>query len=402
VAGSDSTKVAFIYKKRYSDEKVGKQTKRDHLLAEMASFRTGMGGEDFRYVVRTGNPQGVSGDFATAQAGASGSKGAQFAATVSLKYGVITLDGPSMARARGNDDSFFDLVTMETDGIIEEVGDSLAFDAYRDGSGNRGQIATGGISGNVVTLANPDDARNFKRGMLVVADDSADGLSLRDSGDSAEVTSVDVDAGTITLNAVASIAGLAAGDYLFRKGDPGTCSQGLSVLLPLTAPSSGESFRGVDRSVDTRKLAGCRLNDTSATIEENMGLVGVKIRQEGKKANCGFLNPINFWTVVRRQNAKVEFQGAGGTADYGFEYFMIHTPAGSMKVYSDPDCPTNRGYVGNLESLQCRHIDPYPHVIRDDGRPNLRQTGSDGLEARIRSMHNWFLLLPGQWGVFAI
>ncbi len=402
MAGSDSTKVAFIYKKRYSDEKVGKQTKRDHLLSELAPMRVGMGGEDFRYVVRTGNPQGVSGTFSTAQAGATGSKGAQFAASVALKYGVITLDGPSMARARGSEDSFFDLVTMETDGIIEEVGDSLAFDAYRDGTGARGVIAVGGITGNVVTLATAGDARNFKRGMEVVADDSADGLSLRDSGDSAEVTAVDVDANTITLDAVADIAGLAAGDYLFRKGDPGTCCEGLADLIPLTAPAASESFRGVDRSVDTRKLAGCRLDDTTSTIEENAGLVGVKIRQEGKKANCGFLNPINFWTVVRRQNAKVEFQSAGGTADYGFEYFVIHTPAGSIKMYSDPDAPTNRGYIGALESLQCRHIDPYPHVIRDDGRPNLRQTSSDGLEARIRSMHNWFLLTPGQWGVYSI
>lgn len=400
MAGSDSTKVAFIYKKRYSDDKVAQHVKRDHLLSEMASKRAGMGGEDFRYVVRTANPQGVSGTFSAAQGGASGSSGAQFAASVALKYGVITLDGPSMARARGNDDSFFDLVTMETDGILQEVGDSLAFDGYRNGTGNRGQIATGGISGNVVTLGT-GQARNFKRKMIVVADNAADGLTPK-TGE-AEVVAVDVDADTITLDAVADITGLAQADYLFRKGDPGTCAQGMSLIIPLTAPVYlSDSFRGVDRGADPRALAGCRVNDTSSTIEENMGLVGVKIRQEGKRANCAFLNPINFWNVQRRQNAKVEFQGAGGTADYGFEFFNVHTPAGTIKTYSDPDAPLDLGYVGNMKSLQIRHIDPYPHVIRDDGRPNLRQTDSDGLEARVRCMHNWFILDPGEWGVFAI
>jgi hypothetical protein len=401
VAGSDIDKVNFIYKRRYSDEQVGVQTKRDHLLAEMATMRVGMGGDDFRYVVRTGNPQGVSGTFADAQTGASGSKGAQFAAEPALKYGVITLDGPSMARARGKEDSFYDLVTMETDGILEEVGDSLAFDAYRSGTGQRGQIATGGISGNVITLTREDDARNFKRGMTVIADDASNGLTPRTG--STTVEAVDVDNGTITLLSAAAITGLAAADYLFRKGDPGTCADGLALIIPLTAPVYlSDSFRGVDRGADPRKLAGSRLDDTATAIEKNAGLVGVSIRQEGKRCNAGFLNPINFHAVTERLNAKVEFQGAGGQADYGFENFSVHTAAGTIKFYSDPDCPIDRGYVGKLESLQCRHIDPYPHVIRDDGRPNLRQTSSDGLEARVRAMHNWIITVPGEWGVFSI
>lgn len=399
MAGSDIDKVNFIYKRRYSDEQVGEQTKRDHLLMEMASMRQGVGGDDFRYVVRSGNPQGVSGTFTDAQTYASGSKGAQFAAEPALKYGIITLDGPSMARARGKEDSFYDLVTMETDGIIEETGDSLAFDGYRNGTGLRGIVAD--VTNDVLTLTVADDARNFKRGMRIIADDAANGLTPR-SG-SSEIVAVNVDAGTIEMDAVADITGIQAGDYLFRKGDPGTCADGMALILPLTAPVFGsDSFRGVDRGADARRLAGCRLDDTATSIEANMGLVGVKIRQEGKRANAGFLNPINFWAVVQRQNAKVEFQGAGGKADYGFEFFAIHTPAGTLKVYSDPDCPTNRGYVGNMESLQVRHIDAYPHVIRDDGRPNLRQTSSDGLEARVRAMHNWFILVPGQWGVFSI
>lgn len=401
MAGSDIDKVNFIYKRRYSDEQIGEQTKRDHLLSEMTKMRSGVGGDDFRYVVRTGNPAGVAGSFSVAQANASGSSGVQFAAEPALKYGVITLDGPSMARARGKEDSFYDLVTMETDGILEEVGDSLAFDAYRNATGLRGRIATAGITGNVIELEDHDDARNFKEKMNIVADDAATGLTPR--AGSAEVVAVDVDAGTVEVDNVANITGLAAADYLFREGDPGTCSDGLALIIPLTAPVYGsDSFRGVDRGRNARKLAGCRLDDTASSIERNMGLVAVKIRQEGKRANCGFLNPINFHDVTERQNAKVEFQSGGGTADYGFEFFNIHTSAGRLKVYSDPDCPLDRGYVGNLDSLQVRHIDAYPHVIRDDGRPNLRQTSSDGLEARVRAMHNWFILVPGQWGVFSI
>src|SRR5690349_12245080 len=138
MAASDMTSVAFIYKRRYSDEQVAEQTLRDHVWMELMGRRKVFAGEDFRYVVRSGNGQGVSGTFADAQAGASSSKGKQFAATPGLKYGVITLDGPAMARSRAKEDAFLDLVTMETDGILEEVGDSCAFDGYGDGSGRRG------------------------------------------------------------------------------------------------------------------------------------------------------------------------------------------------------------------------------------------------------------------------
>ncbi len=398
MAASDIDRCAFIYKRMYSDDQVGEQVLRDHTLSELVTKKTGLGGEDFRYIVRYGNPQGVSGDFATAQSGAASSKGIQFACEPALKYGVITIDGPSMARARGKEQAFFDLVTMETDGILEELGDSLAFDLFRNGTGVRGRRSS--ASTNVITLTVPDDARNFKVGMTVIADDTATGLSPRVG--STTVAGVDEDAGTVTLTSAAAITSFADSDYLFRAGDPGTCADGLALHFPLTAPTSGDSFRGADRSVDPRRLAGVRVNDTATSIEENAGLVAVKIKQGGKKADTVIWNPINFWQVARRLNAKVEFQGAGGKADYGFEFIAIHTPAGTLKAYADADCPVDRGWVGKLSALHLRHIDPYPHIIRDDGRPNLRQTSSDGLEARARCMSNSIVTEPGSWGVYAI
>jgi hypothetical protein len=383
----------------YADA-LGEAALREHPLFAKIAKNGNFYGEAFRYSVKYGNPQAISGTFSTAQTNAGESKGLQFEATRKAKYGVITLAGEAIAAAEGNRGALVDLVTNETDSVLSEMIDSLAFDLYRDGTGNRGRRAS--ISSNTVTLTVADDARNFKVGMYVVADDTADGSSLR-SG-STYVTAVDEDAGTVTLNSAAAITSFADNDYLFRAGDPpSTCVEGLAKCTPLSAPVlSSDSFRGKDRGVDPVRLAGSRLDDTATNIEENAGRVAVKISQRGKRANEYYLNPTNFWTVARRLNAKVEYQGAGGTADYGFEYMLIHTPAGTMRAYSDPDCPTNRGYLLNSSDHYIRHLKELPHIIMDDGRPNLRQTSDDGLEVRVRSFSNYIQIVPASFGVHSI
>jgi hypothetical protein len=399
MAASDLTSVAFIYKRKYTDKATGDLAMRDHPLYSMVSKEDGFTGSAFFYPIRYGNPQGVSAAFSSAQSGASSSKGLQLQASRKAKYGVITLNGEAMA-ACSDKGAFLDLVTQETDGVLAEVGDSLAFDLYRDGNGNRGRRSS--ASTNVITLTTADDARNFKVGMTVVASSGATGASLRTG--STTVAAVDEDAGTVTLTSAAGITSFADNDYLFRIGDPnGVCMEGLAALFPLTAPVlSSDSFRGIDRGVDPRRLAGVRIDDTATSIEENIGLVAVKIAQVGKKADVCFLNPIKFWEVARRLNAKVEYDGAGGSADFGFEFLKVHSPAGAVKIYSDPDCPTNRGYVGKLSTLYIKHLRGLPHIVSDDGNPSLRSTSADDIEARVRCWSNLVCTEPGCWGVFSI
>jgi hypothetical protein len=395
--------VGFIYKRLYTDRAVGDMAMRDHPLFSKVAKEAGFTGSAFYYPVKYGNSQTVSSSFSNAQTQSTTqgySRGVQFAASRKKKYGVITLDGEAMAASEGDKGAFLKLITTESDAVIEEVGDHLAHDLYRDGNGARGRVAS--ESSEVLTLTNPDDARNFKVGMTLVADNAAAGSSLN-SG-STYVTAVNLAAGTITVED-ASDASIVANDYLFAQGDENAASmEGLAALFPLTAPVlASDSFRGVDRGVFPELLAGQRLDDTATPIEENMGLLGVKISQAGMRADTGYINPVNFWAMVRRLNARVEYDGGGGTADYGFEFVRIHTPAGSIKVFSDPDCPTNRGYVLNMSTLYLKHLKGLPHIVSDDGlNPGLRQTSDDGLEVRVRSWCNLICTKPGANGVFSI
>lgn len=391
MSASSIDNTAFIYKRVYSGKKPEDIAMRDHVWFAMMPREGDFTGLSYSYAVRYGNPQAISGTASTAitngDLARSASKGAQFRALRTAKYGVITIDGQSAAASKGNKGAWFDLVTMETDAVLEEMGDRLAFDFYRDTSCLRGRGAS--AVGNVITLAEPTDARNFKEGMTIVSDNAADGLSLN-SG-STFVVSVDYDAGTVTMDDVTDISGFAQTDYLFVQGDPGTGMQGMEVCTPLAAPVYGvDSFRDVDRGRDPVRLAGSRLDDTSLNAEQVFGRLAVKVSIVGKShgINQGFLHPVQFYNMAQRLNAKVEYSDGGGTANYGFEHVTIHTAAGSLRVYSDPDCPITRARASREGSQVLKHLDGLPHIFDLDGKPVQRQATSNGIEARVEAFVN--------------
>lgn len=386
-SASTLTTAEYIYKKVYGGNNVVDMTMRDHVWYARIPKEGGFTGRSFDYPIRYGNPQGISGTFATAQTNAKSSKGLQLVALRKPKFGVITLDGEAVLAAKDNKGAFMDLITTETDGVIQEFGDRLAFDFYRDTYCLRGRGSS--VSGNVITLAEPTDARNFKVGMKLISDNTATGASPN-SGTS-EVVAVDEDAGTVEVDDIATIVGFAATDYLFCEGDPSTGIEGLEVCTPLSAPVYGtDSFRTIDRGADPRRLAGSRLDDTSLNAEVALGRLAVKVSNVGKAhaMDEAYLNPTHFFNAAQRLNAKVEYTEAGGTAHYGFQYIMLHTAAGSMRVYSDPDCPLNRGRCSRSGSQYIKHLGGLPHIIDLDGNMTLRQTSSNGIETRVESFSN--------------
>lgn len=400
-SASTLSTVAFIYKRLYSDKQVADIAMRDHVWWAKLAKEGGFVGDSFLYPIRYGNPQGISSTFATAQTNAKPSKGVQMRAYRKSQFGVITIDGEALAAAKGNKGAFMDLVTMETDRILEELGDTLAFNFWRDKTQLLGRGAS--ASGNVITLTEASDARNFKVGMVVVSDNTSTGASPNTG--TTFVTAVDEDAGRVTFDDTSDITGFAATDYFFREGSTVSVGmEGLEDLTPLSAPTSGESFREVDRSVDPRRLAGSRLDDTSLPAEVALMRLAVKVSNVGRShaLNEAYLNPTHFFNMTQRLNAKVEYQDGGGEANVGFQYVQLHTAAGTIKVYADPDAPMNRGRASREGSQYIKHLDGLPHIIDDDGNMTLRQTTSDGIETRAVARCNLIQIDPSAQAVCSL
>jgi hypothetical protein len=344
-------------------------------------------GSDFRYPMKFGNPQGVSNTFSFSQSQASATKGVQFVATASLKYGNVLVGGPDILKCE-DDGAFTDLVTLTTDDTINATVGHLAFDLFRTSAATRGKRAS--ISSNTVQLATVDDARNFEIDQTVSAAQNADGTSPRTG--TTTVTAVNLSLGQITLASAAAISGFADNDFLFNAGDAGTSMNGMEDNTPIATPTSGVLFRNVDRFVYPERLSGTRLTTTvslNQTLEESAGLAGIQVRSVGGMVTDVVINPLNFWGVVRRGNAKVIYQEAGGQLEYGFETAYVTTPAGRMRLWSDPDCPIDRVRGYKPESHYIRRSGELVHIIMDDENPNLRSANADSIETRVRFHGNY-------------
>jgi hypothetical protein len=399
MAGSTLTTVAHIYKRKYSEKAVEEIASREHPTFNLIKKEGGFSGELFAYGIDASFPQGVHGTYAQALLSVSGTKGFQLVAFRKPKFGIITLNGEAMA-ACTSDGALYDLVTKESDRILKEVGDALAFDLFRNGTGIRGRRSA--AAANVITLTAASDVRNFKINMTVGASALATGLTPRVG--TTTVTAIDEDLGTITLASAAAIAAFANSDYLFRAADPGTCMEGFSTCTPLTAPTAGDSFRGIDRSVDVNGLSGVRVATSSGSIIADFGNLAVKANMRGKKLPRGVLAPTNFWTVSQVLNAKVEYDNGGGTAEVGFEYITINTPGGAMRIYSDPDCPVTEGRAFNPEAHYLKSLKGLPHVRMDGngGVEMARLSTEDATQLDVRAWVNYFQTDTAAHGVIQI
>jgi hypothetical protein len=397
MAASTISNLQWLYKKLYAD-KVGDSAMRKHWLYNKVRKEGGFTGESLYYPIRTTNPQGIGSTFAGAQAAVSGSKGYKFEVERRKKYAVITLDGEAMAAASNDAGAFKRLVTTETDGVLEEFVDSLAFDFFRDGTGVRGQRSS--INSNTITLATRNDVRNFKLNMLLSSGPNTDGSSLNTHTGNITVTGIDHDAGTITVSNAGNMGAFADNHYLFRYSDTGNvCMEGLAAHFPLTTPGGSDSFRGINRSVAPAHLAGSRVDDSTLSVEEVVRSLATKISDIGKSADLAVMNPIKFEEMVRRTNAKTIYEGGGGEATIGFKGITIATSAGDLTVKGDPDCPTDRVYVLNMSTLYIKHLFGLPHMISDDGKMDLRMANEDSIEARARAWSNLICTDPAANGV---
>lgn len=403
MANDTLTSVAYFFKTVF-DTGLADESQRLHPTLDRIPKIADFTGDSIIYSVKIGNAQniassatGVSG-LAAAQAVGSSSKGVKFTMTRVRKTGTLSFDIEAIKAAHGrNDGSFENILTEDVDGFVMEFTDRLGFDLFRDSYGARGQRAS--ISTNTITLVTPDDARNFKVGMLLGASPNADGSSPR-TGSSA-ITNVDIDGGTVTIASAAAITSFANSDYLFASPEIANNLQGFELCTPLAAPTS-TPFRNVDRTVNIALLSGSRINDTNTLPEENAGKIAVKIRNNGGTADTLVLNPQRYWEMCRRIGAKIMYDGGGGNAAYGFEGVTITSPAGNLQVLSDPDCPVNRGRIFNNASHKIRTLGEFVHIGNEDGNYELRLGTDDALESRVRSLSNYQQTKPRDHGVFAI
>lgn len=313
-------------------------------------------------------------------------------------YVVGSIDNEAMMASRSNAYAVAEAVKTSMDGALYEFGRAAAHQAWHDKGGNRGQI--GSISTDTVTLKDVNDVVYYEKDMVVEAsanDGTAAGHALR--AGTLTVKSVDRDNGkvTFTQNVTTGIPAAVANDYLFRQGDFKVSMSGVLGWIPATAPTAGDSFFGVDRSVDVARLAGTRITG-AASIEETVFDAEAQLVINGGRADTLWLHPKRFAELKKSIQSKAWYamenvstaasKANGRPTKVGIHGFAFPGEHGPIVVMSDKDAPNAYGLLTRKAAWELSSLGPAPHFAEQSGSRLLVETSSDGVEYRLKAYWN--------------
>ena len=245
---------------------------------------SGFAGKYIPVPIIYGTGQGRSHTFSNAQNQQTAPADVAFFVYRISDYQLVTITNELLEATKDNAGAFIDQAKLNLDTGFRNISNNLAQNLFASGTGSRGQVGSIVKSGSsaltTITLINSAQVVQFEVGMLLVVS-ATDGSSP--SVDTVQLTAVNRSTGVLTGNSSTALAtslsaNWAANGYLYVSGDIGASGasgtgsylavSGLAAWLPLSAPTSGDSFWNVDRSVDPTRLAGVRFDGSSETIEE--------------------------------------------------------------------------------------------------------------------------------------
>lgn len=359
----------FIYSSRALQNAVYDKNPLFALLPKASGFN----GRSMIHALTYGNSLARSAAFATAQgrAGINGASGTDsgfnrdvnFTVTRVKNYAMYTIEQELLLAASGDRASFVKGLTQLVDGTMQTLRNDFGRDIYGSALGELGQMTA--ISGaGPYTWTVGEAITQIEVGMeIVVSNGSTKTAALRNSGGGVAVVSVDRAAGTFTTTTNPDSA--AANDWLFIKGDrPAGSTTAIASMLkiagmeawnPYTAPSASESFFGVDRSVDSTRLSGQRLDISSLQPEEGyITALAALAREDGDPSHI-------FTSFTDEKNLKLAL-GSRVDAEYtqvgdvGFESIRLRGPNGTVKVYADRNAPVGKARILTLNTWELKHL----------------------------------------------
>lgn len=312
-----------------------------------------------------------------------------------LHYTSYALGNPAIKRSQGSE-QLVDVLQMGMKSTMARHGNNLETFLFGEGNGKLGQRAS--ISGNVITLVNPNDAWNFQVGQELIADDTNDGSSPRVG--STTVTTVNKSAGKVTVANAAAITAFADSDFLFLKTQIGATAPGLAAIIPPVAPTAGDNFGGLDRSVAPDELAGWRFSGTSGARQTETLISALSYGSNfGGKQDTVFMSTSRLNTLILEQVDKVVY---GEMKDEEFKIsrrtVVIQGPDGLVHCVGSPKCPDAYAWALERETWNLNSVgEPLISNALRTGKLVDSET-DDNVRFRWRSQYALLQSLPGHNG----
>lgn len=366
------------------------------------------GGEQVKQPIKVSQGPGQSATFANAQTNVGLAVRRPFLGDWGLDYSLAQVSNTLIELSQDNKGAIVKALADETETAVDALAQRFEHDMFRSGYGDCGVVLT--VATTLVTLSLRADAQNFFPGQVLVASTAVNTGVLLNAGATALVSSVDRDAGTVSSasNWTAQIAAITVGSVLFQQGDRTSAASpaplkvvGFAGWLPLTAPIGGDSFFGVDRSLDPVSLAGVRVDGRGKAISQAIYDLAVRIGENGGAPDTCFISFDAFGKLaVELDNRAIydNIQGAGITISY--EAITVAGPKGRIRVFPSTFCPMDRAFVLTKRdwTIYCGGgANPmYPSL---KGVSLLDVSNADKVEVRHKTLAQLMCAAPGHSGV---
>lgn len=363
---------------------------------------------------------GGSATFSNAYGNQSSPQVAEFLVTRVSDFSLATIDGQLLAAAQTDPGAFIDGAELMIDAAWQVAVNRIATAMFRNGAGTIAQISSvANVSGTnyLVTLTNPDDAVQIEVGQVLMAVQNYDGSGTAPT-DLGTVTAVQRIAGTFNVTCSTNIASdWPTLYYLAVQGDLPTLTNnnfqpsgstttnsllklaGFQAWLPQTAPGAGDSFFGVNRSLDTQRLAGVSFNGVSLSFEEALQQGTGRVALYGGRVETGICSYSTYTSLVISLGSKVVYVDEK-VGEIGFRGVQVNGANTVMSVFPDRSCPDGVIWMLEMDSWCLRSQNPAPHILKYlDEIEILRVPGVDSAELRVGGYMNQYTKRPGHNGV---
>jgi hypothetical protein len=383
-------------KERYPYERVAIQGYKANVLWSIIPKDPNAGGEHAKIPLEISSNQAVSASFASALAlaASAGSTLAAFKFDTKDLYGIAQVPRKTIKRSKGNLAAFMEAMQHELDSVMRTLLKKCNVQLYRDGTGFIGQgDGASAVTGKTFKLKYPWMAHCFSLGMTVGA--ALNAASAIRTG-TAKVTGIDFTTGILTTTADDwddQIALITNADYLFPVGDYTAANDklalfGLGAWCPAAAPTSGDSFGGLDRSVAPQLLAGTRYTPSGEPLSETLTNAQSAGSSNGANPKICMMNPINHRKLLaelgsKRVYSKVPVMGEEPIADLGFSSIVVDGALGPIDVLPDPHCPGDASFMFDPDLLSLKSYDPFPGVFDDEGEGKQMVYNADASQCRF-------------------
>ncbi len=349
-------------------------------------------GKNWELPIRIAHTAGRSHSFPNAKTNKNASSVVQLQINVGRNYSLYSVDGLLQRQTMNNRGAFVEAFAFELEAATDAMNRNVGYEVYGNGGGAIGRISSGSaVTTATITLDNINDIVKFEKNMVLQVG-TTDGTSGSPRTGNVTVSSIDRDAGTVTctgnwtagIPAVSATSGTTVGDYIFPDGDFGLGVKGFDAWVPGTAPTvgGGDSFFGLDRSVDPTRLAGSRQAGLGSPEESLQKTGQVSVRNGGRVDTC-FMNDLDFLNLDLSLGSRRQYVDVKTDVGVGFTGIKVATGVGTIECFSDYNCKQGVAYAIDRKQWSLKGPGQFPFIEARDGGKLLREDSADAFEGRL-------------------